>query len=74
MPDQDQVTPRKEWSEGLDDGPYVLKSLLEDVPLSAADGDGQSIVINCIEFWGMFNTSAEFIFLCLSHTIYSVAL
>ena len=33
-------------------GPFVLKSLLEDVPLSA-DGDEEDIVINCVEYFGM---------------------
>lgn len=33
-------------------GPFVLKTLLEDVPLSA-DGDEDDIVINCVEFFGM---------------------
>jgi hypothetical protein len=32
-------------------GPFVLRSLLEDVPLSA-DGDGRDIQITCVEFLG----------------------
>ncbi|KAG4030347.1 hypothetical protein MFRU_012g00870 [Monilinia fructicola] len=32
-----------------EDGPYVLRSLIEDLPLSA-DGDGTDIEINCVEF------------------------
>lgn len=32
-------------------GPYVLRSLLEDLPLSA-DGDRDDIEINCVEFLG----------------------
>lgn len=53
MPAQDQAAPRKKRREALESGPFVLRSLLEDVPLSA-DGDGEGIVINCVEFWGMF--------------------
>lgn len=33
-------------------GPFVLRSLLEDVPLSA-DGDRGGIEITCVEFLGM---------------------
>ena len=33
-------------------GPYVLRSLLADVPLSA-EGDRDDIEINCVEFLGM---------------------
>lgn len=36
-------------------GPYVLHSLLDDLPLSA-DGDRDDIEINCVEFLGMFDT------------------
>lgn len=32
-------------------GPFVLRSLLEDVPLSA-EGENDDIVINCVEFLG----------------------
>lgn len=32
-------------------GPFVLRSLLEDVPLSA-EGDNKNIQINCVEFLG----------------------
>lgn len=37
-------------------GPYVLRSLLEDVPLSA-DGDRDDIDITCVEFLGVCNIS-----------------
>lgn len=33
-------------------GPYVLRSLLDDVPLSA-EGDRDDIEIKCVEFLGM---------------------
>lgn len=33
-------------------GPFVLRSLLEDLPLSA-DGDREDIEINCVEFLGI---------------------
>lgn len=52
MSDQDQVAPENAGSGVVERGPFVLKTLLEDVPLSA-DGDRQDIVINCIEYWGM---------------------
>jgi hypothetical protein len=35
-----------------DDGPFVLQSLLDDVPLSA-EGVNQDIKINCVDYWGM---------------------
>lgn len=39
----------------LETGPYVLRRLLNNVPLSAdGDGDGDGIKINCVEFLGMF--------------------
>jgi len=33
-------------------GPFVLRSLLEDLPLSA-DGGRDDVEINCVEFLGM---------------------
>lgn len=33
-------------------GPYVLRSLLADVPLSA-EGNGEDLEITCVEFLGM---------------------
>ncbi|OBT51262.1 hypothetical protein VE04_09193, partial [Pseudogymnoascus sp. 24MN13] len=50
MSDQDQVAPESARSGVVERGPYVLKTLLKDVPLSA-DGDREDIVINCIEYW-----------------------
>ena len=32
-------------------GPFVLRSLLDDVPLSA-DGDQEDIKINCVDYLG----------------------
>ncbi|CRK45451.1 hypothetical protein BN1723_006617 [Verticillium longisporum] len=34
----------------LQDGPYVLRTLLEDVPLSA-DGPATDVKINCVEYF-----------------------
>lgn len=34
-----------------DDGPYVLRSLLSEVPLSA-DGSQDDIKINCVDYLG----------------------
>ncbi len=43
------------WRKGRlvvpETGPFVLQSLLEDVPLSA-EGDNEDIEINCVEFLG----------------------
>lgn len=33
-------------------GPFVLRNLIEDLPLSA-EGDRDDIEINCVEFLGM---------------------
>lgn len=38
-------------AEQPETGPFVLRSLLEDIPLSA-DGDTDDIEINCVEFLG----------------------
>ena len=35
-----------------EDGPFVLRSLFANVPLSA-DGSSDDIKINCVEFLGM---------------------
>ncbi|KAM0327711.1 hypothetical protein ACHAQA_006006 [Verticillium albo-atrum] len=48
--------PDKEQSPGeldltrLQDGPYVLRTLLDDVPLSA-DGPSENVKINCVEYF-----------------------
>ena len=33
-------------------GPYTLRPLMDNVPLSA-EGQNTDIVITCVEFWGM---------------------
>lgn len=35
----------------IEDGPFVLRSLLQGVPLSA-EGDEQNVKINCVELSG----------------------
>lgn len=35
-----------------EDGPYVLRPLLDDVPLSE-DGSHDDISINCVDYFGM---------------------
>lgn len=45
-------TPSVPHRASADTGPFVLRSLLEDLPLSA-DGDREDIEINCVEFLGM---------------------
>lgn len=52
MPPEDAL-PASQRHEPIETGPYVLRNLLEDVPLSA-DGDHESIRINCVEFLGKF--------------------
>ena len=37
-------------------GPFVLRPLLADLPLSA-EGGGDDVQINCVEFLGMENFS-----------------
>ena len=49
-PTEASTTPAQPNAPDL--GPFVLKALLEDVPLSA-DGDEDNIVINCVEYFGM---------------------
>ncbi len=34
-----------------EDGPYVLRTLLDEVPLSA-DGSQEDIKINCVDYYG----------------------
>ena len=48
--DPEKPITRKQRPEA---GPFVLRSLLEDLPLSA-DGDRNDIEINCVEFLGMW--------------------
>ena len=38
--------------EAHETGPFILRSLIEDLPLSA-DGDQDGIEINCVEFLGI---------------------
>lgn len=40
------------WQAAAETGPFVLRSLLEDLPLSA-EGDRDDIEINCVEFLGI---------------------
>ncbi|APA10477.1 hypothetical protein SS1G_07013 [Sclerotinia sclerotiorum 1980 UF-70] len=46
---EDILSPRKRKRRVPENGPYVLRSLIEDLPLSA-DGDRTDIEINCVEF------------------------
>jgi hypothetical protein len=48
----EQSTGASSWEEPPETGPFVLRSLLEDLPLSA-DGDREDIEINCVEFLGI---------------------
>ena len=50
--DQDVPTrKRKRERRQLESGPYILRSLINDVPLSA-EGDDEDVKINCVEFLG----------------------
>jgi hypothetical protein len=53
MSSQDASRSRKRRRMVPETGPFVLRSLLEDVPLSA-EGDRNDIEINCVEFLGMY--------------------
>ncbi|KAM3070237.1 hypothetical protein ACMFMG_010074 [Clarireedia jacksonii] len=46
---ESSLSSRKRKRKTPENGPYVLRSLIEDVPLSA-DGDRTDIEINCVEF------------------------
>lgn len=48
---QDVSRSRKKRRTIPENGPFVLRSLLEDIPLSA-DGDRHDIHILCVEFLG----------------------
>lgn len=48
---EDIANSRKRKRRVQENGPYVLRSLIEDLPLSA-DGDRTDIEINCVEFLG----------------------
>jgi len=43
---------RKRKQPTPETGPFVLRNLIEDLPLSA-EGDRDDIEINCVEFLGM---------------------
>ncbi|KAK8058694.1 hypothetical protein PG994_009142 [Apiospora phragmitis] len=44
--------PRKPNYSNLETGPYVLRTLLKDIPLSADGGNDDDIKINCVEYLG----------------------
>lgn len=53
LQDPEEPTSRKRQLPGpLEVGPFVLRSLLADLPLSV-EGDGGDVEINCVEFLGM---------------------
>ena len=47
---------KRKWT-APETGPYILRSLLEDVPLSG-EGDRDDIEINCVEFLGTWKAIA----------------
>lgn len=55
--------PRQRHDTDPQTGPFVLRTLLDDLPLSA-EGDRDDIEINCVEFLGTYSStilSAEII-------------
>lgn len=49
--EEDGVTRRRKRKPSTSTGPYVLRPLVEDVPLSAEE-DAADIQITCVELWG----------------------
>lgn len=49
--DVEETSSRKRKRAAPETGPFVLRSLLQEVPLSA-EGDRDDIEINCVEFLG----------------------
>lgn len=43
---------KRKRNSAVETGPFVLRSLLADVPLSA-EGNGDDLEITCVEFLGM---------------------
>lgn len=52
-PDNAQNTAIATRPPPAETGPFVLRALLEDIPLSA-EGDRDNIEINCVEFLGTY--------------------
>lgn len=46
----EEIRHRKRRLRPPDAGPYVLKKVLEDIPL-AADDVSEPVSITCVEFW-----------------------
>jgi hypothetical protein len=51
--DPEKASLKKRQRPAPDTGPFVLRSLLDDLPLSA-EGDRDDIEINCVEFLGRY--------------------
>ncbi len=54
MESKDLQETNSERKRNPESGPFVLRSLIEDLPLSA-EGNRDDIEINCVEFLGMYN-------------------
>jgi hypothetical protein len=63
--DLGEPTSRKRRRPAPEVGPFVLRSLLADLPLSA-EGDRDDVEINCVEFLGKCDGVPMFS-LCLNH-------
>jgi vacuolar protein sorting-associated protein 3 len=51
--DPEKASLKKRQYPAPETGPFVLRSLLADLPLSA-EGDRDDIEINCVEFLGTY--------------------
>jgi hypothetical protein len=60
----EEPTTRKRKRPAAEEGPFVLRSLLADLPLSA-EGDRVDVEINCVEFLGTCGMLMAFITLNL---------
>ena len=42
----------------LEPGPYVLRTVLKDIPLTTEDGS-EDAQISCVEFWSIFHSTSH---------------
>jgi hypothetical protein len=49
--EDDGISPRKRRKITSPNAPYVLRSLLDQVPLSAEDPTTDDVYITCVEYW-----------------------
>lgn len=56
LEEEDGVSRKRKRKPSASTGPYILRPLVEEVPLSAEE-DGTDIQINCVELWGQSTMS-----------------